>query len=39
MAVRVWVGAWMERHATDVPTDSTRLFGNGMTEMKTAMPL
>src|SRR5260370_41599669 len=37
MAVPVWVGARMERHASDVPTDSTRLFGNGMAEMKTAM--
>src|SRR5260370_35537341 len=38
MAVPVWVGARMERHASDVPTDSTRLFGNGMTEVKTAKP-
>jgi len=28
----------MERHASGVPTDATRLGGNGMTEIKTAMP-
>ncbi len=30
--------AWMERHASGVPTDATRFGGIGMTEIKTVMP-